>query len=101
MSNLHVVAVLSAKAGSEELVGGALAALVAPTREEAGCIAYDLYTSASTPGTWITVEQWRSQADLDAHMQTPHIARTLDVAGEHLAVPPAIHPLTAVSIPTP
>lgn len=39
------------------------------------------------------MEHWRGQADLDAHMQTPHMADALAAAGEHLAGAPAIHPL--------
>jgi quinol monooxygenase YgiN len=97
MADLQVVAVLVAKPGSEDIVKGALADLVAPTRAEEGNVSYDLYESASTPGTFVTVEVWHGQADLDAHMQTPHIARTFEVAGEHLGAAPAIHPLLPVS----
>jgi quinol monooxygenase YgiN len=93
MPDLHVVALLPAKPGSESVVKEALTALVAPTRAEEGCLAYDLYDSAAAPGTFITVERWRSQADLDAHMQTAHIAQALTVAADHLAGAPQIHPL--------
>jgi quinol monooxygenase YgiN len=97
MADLQVVAVLTAKAGSEKLVGDALAALVEPTRSEPGCVAYELYASAADPATFITIETWRSSADLDAHMQTPHIQQALAVAGDHFAVAPAVHPLSPAS----
>lgn len=93
MADLRVVAVLTAKPGSEDVVRGALTELVAETVKEAGNVAYKLYESGAVAGTFITVETWRSQADLDAHMKTPHIAKTLEVAGDHLATAPAIHPL--------
>jgi len=92
MADIDVVAVLTAKAGSEEIVGAALHDIVAPTRAEPGCVSYELFSSAASPQTFITVERWKSQADLDAHMQTPHIAGALAAAGEHLAEI-GIHPL--------
>lgn len=93
MADLHVIAVLTAKPGSTETVGSALRELVAATRQEEGCVAYDLYESAAAAGTFITVERWRAQADLDAHMSTPHVAAAFAAAGDHLAEAPAIHPL--------
>lgn len=97
-SDLTVVALIPAKAGSEDIVRGALEQLVPPTRLEAGCRSYDLYESATTPGTFVTVEVWAAQSDLDAHMSSPHIAATFAAAGDHLAGAPAIHVLTPVVV---
>ena len=76
----------------------ALAALVAPTRDEEGCVSYALYESASTPGAFVTVEAWRGQDDLDAHMKSAHIAATFAAAGDHLAGAPAIHVLRPIDV---
>ncbi len=97
MPDLPVVAVLVAKAGQEETVRSALSALVAPTRGEEGCLTYELYESGSAPGTFVTVESWRSQADLDAHLQTPHVQAALGAAGDALDGAPGIHPLLPLS----
>jgi quinol monooxygenase YgiN len=96
MTDLHVVGILKAKEGSEDFVRSALGALVAPTREEEGCISYDLYSSNAEPGTFITIELWRSQPDLDGHMNTAHVQEALSAAGDHLAEAPGIHPLSVV-----
>ena len=93
MTDLDVVAVLVAKPGSEQVVHGALAGLVEPTLAEEGCLSYQLFTSAADPATFVTIEKWRSQADLDQHMQTAHIQQALAVAGEHFGAAPSIHPL--------
>lgn len=93
MTDLDVVAMITAKPGSEQIVHGALAALVEPTLAEDGCLSYQLFTSTVDPVTFVTIERWRSQADLDQHMQTPHIRQALAVAGEHFGTAPAIHPL--------
>ncbi|ARC56192.1 Putative monooxygenase [Frondihabitans sp. 762G35] len=97
MSDLDVVAVITAKPGQEETVRAALEALVAPTRAEEGCLAYSLSVSQADPTVFVTVERWRSQADLDAHVDSPHLKAALVAAGEALAVAPAIHPLTPVA----
>lgn len=93
--SLPVVAVITAKPGNEDLVRGALEKLVAATRQEEGCESYDMHESLAAPGTFITVESWRSQEDLDGHMQSPHIAEALTTVSDALAMPPAIHPLGA------
>ncbi len=97
MPDLHVVAVLTAKPGSEDVLERALKSLVEPTRAEPGCVSYELYRSDVDAQTFVTVELWTSQADLDAHMQTPHIQAALGAAADAFAVPPAIHPLAPVS----
>lgn len=93
MPDIDVIAILIAKPGSGPVVGAALHDLVAPTRAETGCISYDLFASAESKETFFTVEKWRSKADLDAHMTTPHIAAALAATGDHLAAAPGIHPL--------
>jgi quinol monooxygenase YgiN len=96
--SLHVVAVITAKPGSEDAVREAMSGLVAPTREEAGCLRYDLSESSSAPGTFVTVEEWSDPSDLDQHMQTEHIQAALGVLGDALAAAPAIHPLTPLDV---
>ena len=44
------------------------------TLQEAGCLAYQAYHDRKAPGTVFLFERWRSQADLDAHFATPHMA---------------------------
>ena len=56
MSELHVVATIPAKPGSEDTVRALLTTLVAETRQEEGCLSYDLFESAAVPGTFVTVE---------------------------------------------
>lgn len=94
---LQVVATITAKPGSEEIVRDALTELVSGTRTEEGCMVYELFQSAADPTVFVTIETWREQSDLDAHLQTPHLQQAFATAGEHLAGPPAIHPLNAVA----
>lgn len=96
VSDLDVIAVIEAKPGSEDAVKAALLDLVTATRAEEGCISYDLKVAADKPTTFITVEKWRSQADLEEHMKSTHIAKAFEVAGEQMAGAPAIYPLADV-----
>ena len=96
--SLSVVAVITAKPGSEDAVREAMKGLVGPTREEAGCLSYDLSESSSAPGTFVTVEEWNDPSDLDKHMQTEHIQGALGVLGSELAVAPAIHSLIPLDV---
>ena len=92
---LRVVATIPSDPAKSEEVGQALATLAAATLEhEDGCYAYEVYASAATPGVFVTVEAWRAQADLDAHMSTPHMAAAFGVLGGAIAGDVAIHPLT-------
>lgn len=96
MSDLHVVATIPAKPEDADAIRAALQTLAVATRQEEGCLAYDLYESAAAPGTFVTIERWRGQADLDAHMTTPHIAAAFAVADGKLSGDVAIHPLAPV-----
>lgn len=91
--NLHVVATIPTDPAQGDAVRAGIADLVAATRTEEGCVAYACYESAAAPGTFVTIEEWRTQADLDAHMTTPHIAKAFEVLGPALAGEVAIHPL--------
>jgi quinol monooxygenase YgiN len=64
-----------AKPGQEEELGRRMLDLIAPTIVEPGCINYDLYRSNADPALWMFIENWRSQEDLDAHMQSEHFQR--------------------------
>lgn len=97
MSELHVVATIPVKPEHVEELRPVIATLAAETNKEEGCLAYAAYESQSAPGVFVTVETWRAQEDLDAHMQTPHIATALGALEGKAAGEVAIHPLSPVS----
>lgn len=81
MTELRVVATIPAKPGSEDAVRGALVALAAASRDEDGCVSYELFESGSAPGTFVTVEVWSGQEALDAHMTSRHVTSALATVG--------------------
>ncbi|MCH2205944.1 MAG: antibiotic biosynthesis monooxygenase [Lentisphaerales bacterium] len=72
--NLTVVAKVVAKEGNSEAVGAELYKLIEPTLQEEGCINYDLHQSIEDENIFIFHENWTSEAHLDAHLATEHIA---------------------------
>ena len=96
MPQLRVVAQLTTKPGSEEILREALAKLATATQGHSGCVEFKLYESAATPGTFVTVETWASQEDHDSHMQTEDIAAALAAAEGHVEGDIVIHPLRPV-----
>lgn len=92
-ATLHVVATIPIRAESSGLAHTALAELAQATLAEEGCLAYVAYESSAVPGLFVTIEEWRAQEDLDAHMATPHIATAFEVLTPHLDGEVAVHPL--------
>lgn len=82
-----VLARVRAKTGMEDKVRDAVMALVGPTRQEAGCINYDLHRSLDDSATLFLYENWISKEDLDTHLQMPYLKDFLGKADELLAEP--------------
>ena len=80
MSQLTNLAFFRARRGQSEALGAALAALVEPTRGEAGCLNYDLHQSLENAEIWFVYESWRSMQDLDSHMKSAHLRPFLTAA---------------------
>lgn len=74
MSELTNIAFIRALPGKSLDLGRELCALVAPTREEDGCIGYEVHQSGDDPDIWFLYENWRSAEDMEAHFDTPHFA---------------------------
>ena len=66
--NVH----MDAAPNREEDLEQALRALIAPTRGEAGCLAYYLHRDPEHPGKFMFYEKFAGQAALDAHIASPH-----------------------------
>lgn len=75
---LRVVALFTALPDKIDEAKQVMTGLVAPTRQEAGCITYDLLQSTTNPAHFSFVEEWQSEADLEAHLKTPHVTAALE-----------------------
>lgn len=57
--------------------------LVAATKQEPLCIAYDLYVDEKDPGHFIFIEEWPNQAALDTHCASEHFQRLVPMIDKH------------------
>ncbi|WP_419727774.1 putative quinol monooxygenase [Lichenicola sp.] len=71
--SVHVVAVVVARAGQADAIMKAIEAVVAATRGETGCLSYVPHRDVQDPDRFVFIEDWESQAALDAHNRTPHL----------------------------
>src|SRR5690348_15430358 len=62
-------------AGEIERLRGDFAAMIAATRAEPGCASYSYSIDLGDPNLLHVAEEWSSEAAMDEHMQTPHMAK--------------------------
>jgi quinol monooxygenase YgiN len=94
---LTVVAEIVAKPGKEEALRSQLLSLVEPTRNEEGCIQYDLHESNEQPGRFVFFENWSGPDALDRHFQTPHLQGFVARMDELLAEPLKVGKYTRIA----
>jgi quinol monooxygenase YgiN len=70
---VRVVARIVARPGKMEELRVLLQGLIEPTRREPGCVVYELLQNKTDPTDLTFVEEWSSEAELDAHLQSPHL----------------------------
>ena len=66
-----------------------LIGLIEPTRQEQGCIQYELQQNLANPAEFVFVEEWESEASLNTHIETPHFQEAAAKI-TRLAEPPEI-----------
>ena len=74
MSQLTIVANIKANVDKIELVKTELLKLIKVTREEEGCINYDLHQDNENPSHFMFYENWESRELWQTHMNNQHLA---------------------------
>ncbi len=87
---VHVFATLVAKPGKEDELRSVLMELVTCTKSEPGNLYYLLHEDPKAPGSFYFFESYDDQAALDTHMNSPHLAKAFEKAGEMLREAPNI-----------
>ena len=88
--HITVIARVKAKPGKEEDVLKELSSLIAPSRQDAGCLNYELHRSASDPASFMFHENWASRELLDRHLDKPDLQAALARLSAWVAEPPEI-----------
>lgn len=95
MNQLTLVARIKAKPGREDDLERTLRDLVAPTRVEEGCLAYDLHVDNEDKGHFVFIETWASTPLWQAHMQAPHL-QAFQARTDELVADWKLHQLTKI-----
>lgn len=74
MTQLTIVANIKANADKVDLVKAELLKLIDITRDEAGCINYDLHQDNENPAHFMFYENWKTRELWQTHMATQHLA---------------------------
>lgn len=80
---IHLIATLTIQPGSLEKVVAAAQPCIDATREEEGCISYDLLVDVTDNTRVKFVECWETRAALDAHFETPHLQAWREAGGQY------------------
>lgn len=84
---VSLIATLTAQPETREELFRLLVDQVGPTQDEVGCIDYNLHVDARDSCVFVFYENWKSQADLDAHMEMDHLRPLLSQIDRLLAKP--------------
>jgi quinol monooxygenase YgiN len=89
-TTLRVVARVIARPEKVEQVKSILTKLVEATRQEEGCITYELLQNHQDVTDFTFVEEWESQALLEAHLASAHITQAQSQLEGAIAAEPDI-----------
>ena len=89
--SIVLIARLKVKSDKVEQTKSAALAIVDQSRNEAGCINYDIHQSIEDETLFFWHETWVSKAALDEHFATPFFQQFFTVVGEVAAEPPQIN----------
>ena len=95
-SSLRTVARIKATADNVSAVRELLSGLVEPTRNEPGCITYQLLQNREDPTDFTFVEEWQDDSAFSGHLSSAHIQQTLPKLEPITAEPPDIRTYSVV-----
>ena len=98
-----VIARVRVQPQERELLEELLTTMQQKSRVEDGCINYGFFQSIEDENEYVAVEEWESQAALDAHFQQPHLAEFSAGLAKTVAAAPTIvfHEVSGTTSPSP
>ena len=92
-----IIATLHARPGMEQALEARMRTMIAATRQEPGCIRYDLQRSELDSASYVMIEYWADAQALQLHFDSPHMAALSQDLPELLDRPVHIERLTPVA----
>lgn len=93
MSAVTIVAKITARSEAIAAVQAELLKMLAPTRQEQGCIEYRLHQDNEDPAIFVFYENWENQACFEAHMNSAHFREYVAAVGD-LITDKVVHKMT-------
>jgi quinol monooxygenase YgiN len=94
-----LVAVFTARPDAWGELRGRLEDMVAASRNEPGCVRYDLYTDVGQPLRFVSVEEWLDADALARHNRAPHLRELLEALPGLTVNSPQSYQLRPVVVP--
>lgn len=90
------VSIFEAKQGFEHLLVEELRRLVRRSRQEAGCLLFDLYRISGRHSAFALYEVWEMREAMEAHSRNFHTTKFRITVEQYLAQPVQVHELEEV-----
>ncbi|MGL4828499.1 MAG: putative quinol monooxygenase [Vibrio sp.] len=94
---IHLTATLHAKADYIQIVRQLAQEMLAPTRQELGCVRYELFEQQTTEGVFLFQEQFVDHTSFDKHCQSEHFQKFLTALDGLLVDKPILQFYSALS----
>jgi quinol monooxygenase YgiN len=78
VAELFIFARFHGRPGREDALGEALWDVLAPTREEPGCLSIHAFRSIRDPRLFYIHSRWRDEAAFESHAGLPHTVRFVE-----------------------
>lgn len=89
-TTVRVIARIVSLSDKIEEVKSILTTLTELTRQENGCIVYDVLQNKNDPTDFTTVEEWANQASLDIHLSSTHLKQAQEQLKTLITLEPSI-----------
>ncbi|MBX3615950.1 putative quinol monooxygenase [Nitrosomonas sp.] len=91
---IRVIAEITARVDKVAAVEAILKKIIVPTRQENGCLSYQLFRRRNHTAEFLFIEEWTDEKAVDAHFKTPHLQEALNQVTPLLAKAPNIQKYT-------
>ena len=78
---IHIICRLRCEEHNRDRVRELLMEYVEPSRQEPGCLYYDIFQEREDPNAFYLLDGWRDQAAVDSHIRHPNVLRVNDLIG--------------------
>jgi quinol monooxygenase YgiN len=89
-SKVRVVAQVKSLPDKVDEMISVLKVLTEKTRQEVGCIRYDVVQNKEDPTDFIMVEEWENQTVLNAHFEAAHFKEAVEQQKSLVSVEPTV-----------